>query len=718
MKTFITSVILTTLILGSMDIYAQDHTADTVDLFDLSFEKLMNLRIVSASKTAESLFDAPVTSYVITHNDIVNSGATSIPEALRLAPALIVREMANGSYDVSIRGGKDNLASHQWYYLNNSILAMIDNRVIFNYFSGGTYWQNLPVDLANVDRIEIVYGPNTPLYGPNAVDGVINIITRKGEKGNDNYGSASIQAGESLTISALGGKKISDQFEINVSLNHAIRKRMQVEYYDPVTKSFIADLSEHSDVMLASDPNLYFPNPEVASQHTGMNLNLYVKPWRNTTLTWNSGLNESAGLVGSTYLTNLQHMSNSSQNHMIKLEAGNFTVQGSLIKGRMGTYGHASAYNYNYNTWDGYLDYNLKFGKKLSLRPSLSYQNATIDDIPYSVAVGLEGIFNDKAAMYNYAASLKADYAPIKSLRVIGAIRADKFQHPDDTYLSYQGIVTYKTHEDGIVRLLSGRSYTGSFIQSTFLNWTIYEDPFFKMEVLGNKNLDLLQNNILELGYKIKAGKHLSIDASVFNQRYSNFTTAVTRVVTQGSFVPLQQAEWNVVYENISLESKQTGATLAATLLVGKIKFTPSVTIQKTHLTNYTPYYSEAHPVYAPENNLDRVTDKTSEYAPAVFGGFTLNIPVNKLNLNLSGYYYDNYKLDGLNSFDSERRAVETDIGNINGKFLLNANIGYSFSRGIKGFVNARNILGEHAREGYGTERIGTQVFAGINVEF
>ena len=718
MRTFSQTVI--TLVFCSLiaEIRAQvTDPVDSLDLLSMSFEELMNVRIVSASKNDESLFEAPVTSFVITRADIVNSGATSIPEALRLAPALIVREMANGSYDISIRGGRDNLASHQWWSLNTSILAMIDNRVIFNHYYGGTYWQSLPVDLADVDRIEIVYGPNSPLYGPNALDGVINIITRKSAGGRDSYGSATVQAGQDILFTAMGGRRLSEKLEVSLSLNHSDRKRMEVEYYDPAIQSFVTDLKQHSDTILGANPRLVYPNPETGSRRTGMNFNVFFTPSKNTTLSLNSAYNESIGLIGSTSGAIFQQNSNISLSNMLKAEVGGFTLQSSLIRGRTGNYGNMSEYNYDYQTWDTYLDYDLKISREFSLRPSVSFLNAIINDEPYSVDMGLEGLFNNKASMYNYAFSLKADYKPIQSVRIVGAVRADKFRAPDDLYVSYQGIVNYRTHKKGILRLLAGRSFAGSFIESTYMNWTPYEDPYFKFSILGNPERSLLQNDILEAGYKLQFGKNVSFDFSLFTQRYSNFAPAVTKVVKEMSFIPLEQGEWNVVFTNIGLESEQSGATLAATMLVGKVKFIPSVTVQKTRLRNYSPYYFEPHPVFAPENNIENVSDKDSNYAPDVFGGFSMNLPVAKWNFNISGYYYSQHKRDGLNSIGVNGDVIEPAIGNIQGKLLLNANVGYNISSDFKAFLNVRNFTGQKARESYGTDQIGTLVFVGVNLE-
>ena len=178
-------------------------TSTVVNTFiEMNLEDLMNVKIVSASREAEKSFDAPLTSCVITRQEMNNMGVTSIPDALRICPGIIVREVANGSYDVSIRGGIDGLPSYQFQNVNTTILAMIDNRPVFSAFQGGTFWQNLPVEIADVERIEVVYGPNSPMYGPNAVSGVINIITKKEHSTNPTTVQANIQRGVSSIMSA------------------------------------------------------------------------------------------------------------------------------------------------------------------------------------------------------------------------------------------------------------------------------------------------------------------------------------------------------------------------------------------------------------------------------------------------------------------------------------------------------------------------------------
>jgi iron complex outermembrane receptor protein len=149
------------------------------ELMQSQIDDLMRVTIVSASKKEEPLHEAPLAAAVITRDEIRASGATCIAEALRLAPGVLVREYVSGGHDIHIRGFSGIPPEGDFDTWTNTLtLVMVDGRVSYNYYDGGTFWETLPVAISDVERIEIVAGPAAALYGPNAVTGVINIITR------------------------------------------------------------------------------------------------------------------------------------------------------------------------------------------------------------------------------------------------------------------------------------------------------------------------------------------------------------------------------------------------------------------------------------------------------------------------------------------------------------------------------------------------------------
>src|SRR5688572_28073957 len=139
------------------------------DLADLDLEQLTRISVTSVSRRAEPLIEAAASLYVITQDDIRRSGATSIPEALRLAPNLHDARADTNQYAITARGFNNTLA--------NKMLVLIDGRTVYTPLFSGVFWESQDVVLADIERIEVISGPGATLWGANAVNGVINITT-------------------------------------------------------------------------------------------------------------------------------------------------------------------------------------------------------------------------------------------------------------------------------------------------------------------------------------------------------------------------------------------------------------------------------------------------------------------------------------------------------------------------------------------------------------
>ena len=162
-------LVFNVLFLASAAVGAQ--TMRVADIADLSIEELGNIQITSVSRHAERLSDAPAAIFVITREDIRRSGATRLPEALRLAPNLEVARVSASSYAISARGFNNTIA--------NKLLVLIDGRTVYTPLFSGVFWDAQDVMLEDVERIEVISGPGATLWGANAVNGVINVITRR-----------------------------------------------------------------------------------------------------------------------------------------------------------------------------------------------------------------------------------------------------------------------------------------------------------------------------------------------------------------------------------------------------------------------------------------------------------------------------------------------------------------------------------------------------------
>jgi iron complex outermembrane receptor protein len=145
-------------------------SAATTALTQLSIEELGQIEVSSASRRPERLEDAPAAVVVITRDQIRRAGVTTLAEALRLAPNLQVARITSSDYAITARGGNGPSA--------NKLLVMIDGRTVYTPLHSGVFWDAQDTLLADVDRIEVASGPGGTLWGANAVNGVINVVTR------------------------------------------------------------------------------------------------------------------------------------------------------------------------------------------------------------------------------------------------------------------------------------------------------------------------------------------------------------------------------------------------------------------------------------------------------------------------------------------------------------------------------------------------------------
>ncbi len=144
------------------------------ELTTLSLEELMKVEVTSVSKQAQPLFQAAAAIFVITQEDIRRSGVTTIPEALRMAPGIQVARLNTHRWAVSSRGFNGEFA--------NKLLVLIDGRTVYSPLFSGVFWDAQDTVLEDIDRIEVIRGPGASLWGANAVNGVINIITKKAKE--------------------------------------------------------------------------------------------------------------------------------------------------------------------------------------------------------------------------------------------------------------------------------------------------------------------------------------------------------------------------------------------------------------------------------------------------------------------------------------------------------------------------------------------------------
>ena len=179
-------------ILGGLPAARADDSSTVQNLKSLSIEQLGNIQVTTVTRHPEQLRKAASAIQVITQEDIRRSGATSIPEALRLADNLQVAQKNSHDWAISARGFNTALA--------NKLLVMIDGRTVYSPLFSGVFWDVQDYPLEDIDRIEVISGPGGTLWGANAVNGVINIVTKKASDTQGLY----VNAGGGSQLQALG----------------------------------------------------------------------------------------------------------------------------------------------------------------------------------------------------------------------------------------------------------------------------------------------------------------------------------------------------------------------------------------------------------------------------------------------------------------------------------------------------------------------------------
>jgi iron complex outermembrane receptor protein len=146
------------------------QTASPVDLTGTSLEDLMNIQVTSVSKKEQSLSKAAGSIYVITQDDIRHSGATNVPDLLRMVPGVDVARINANTWAISIRGFNSRYSG--------KVLVLVDGRTVYTPLFSGVYWDQQTMPLENIERIEVIRGPGGTVWGANAMNGVVNIISK------------------------------------------------------------------------------------------------------------------------------------------------------------------------------------------------------------------------------------------------------------------------------------------------------------------------------------------------------------------------------------------------------------------------------------------------------------------------------------------------------------------------------------------------------------
>ncbi|MEA3503616.1 MAG: TonB-dependent receptor plug domain-containing protein, partial [Bacteroidota bacterium] len=368
------------------------------DLMDLSLENLMwlvkklkvssieelykiilNPVIETASKKEEQTFNSPLSVTVISQDELANSGVLNIPEALRLVPGMIIREKTNGNYDVHIRGN-DNVPPGKYLFdsENTITLVMIDGRPVYNNFQGGIFWESLPIGIHDIEKIEVVIGPSSALYGPNAVSGVINIITKNPSQYKTTV-SANVQYGNFGTKTANAAVNLGKYKHLSarISTNYQHRDRFQDEYL------FFEDYKYHpSDSLenLIQYSDRRYPDTELALNTFGVNTYINGDFGKEIQFDLSAGTQQSKIQTIYLDLNNISLSTRESNTNYVDFRAKvkNLRTQISYDHGTQDNATGFYGYKFDVSNFNSKLEYDIK-GEHLTISPGISFSKSIFD---------------------------------------------------------------------------------------------------------------------------------------------------------------------------------------------------------------------------------------------------------------------------------------------------------------------------------------------------
>ena len=742
MKNRIGFAMLIAMMFSVLTTKAQTMENDTIDYFNMSLDDLMNIEIVAVSKKAESSFDAPLSSSIVTKEEIINSGATTIEEVFRLVPGFIVREESNGNYDLHIRGN-DNIPSGNFAFFseNSMSLVMVDGRKVFNNMNGGTFWETLPVGITDVERIEVIRGASTALYGPNAVNGVINIITKKSDDkivsvdGNFQMGNAGTKIGDFAVSNSAANNKLKTR----ISANFEQRERFTEDYYNWSTGTYTpyTELIDYITTGTTNPNDPTFSNTELAKDRYGVNAWLNYQASKKIDFSVSAGLQNSTAqtvfMEGSkTPLTTREtesfYFNTISNIHGLSIQlSGNFGTQDIYV-------GSGTTSKYDHQNIDAIVEYDYTVGN-LTLRPGVSYQHIVYDDSKY-IPEGREGsgYLNGESVLSNFAYYLRGDYAASDKLRLIAALRMDHYNKPEENYFTYQLIGTYKPNEKNLFRASFSKANRGPVMVDFYTNYNEgSQTPGASfIQYLGNDNMKLPTSNVVEIGYRGQLSKQFQVDIEGFYSVTKDFPTFEPTIIHK----PIEEGYLHLAYnyQNIDATATQLGTTASLFYVPSsKFQFKAFATVQKTQLNDFQK--KEVPMILMPdashpeggifENPVYETVDQTHKQTPSFFGGITANYhPIEKLNVFAGVNFYSkqtyehDYAYSQYHYLMSQMNPDYTGSGTaeIKANATVNAKVSYKVYKNSSVFVNARNLFNsKESQFGFADQTSGLYL-VGVNI--
>lgn len=501
------------------------QAAADAEVMDLSLEELMDVKVYSAAKKEQALADTAAAAFVITQEDIRRSGATSIPDALRMAPGVQVAQINAHDWAISIRGFNDRFS--------NKLLVLVDGRTVYSPLFSGTYWSAQDMVMEDIERIEVIRGPGGTVWGANAVNGVINIRTKHSKNtqgglvsaqgGNYQNGGSVRYGGElgqdgSYRVYAKG-KQNSDYLNSQNQNAHDQWNAGQGGFRADYALTGKDQLSFSGDIQeMAGDETINF-RPNIDSSMSQRNANVTAK---------------------------LSH----------KTEDGEWYLQSFYLTDERRSY----SMNYLIDTFDMEFQHNLQAGQRNAVTWGLDYR------LVADKLTDFNGVsFNpDSRETQLFSAFLQDQFSITDALRLtVGS----KIEHNDYSGFEYQpnARLLWKLNENHSTWTSVSRAVRVPSRSFQDMNISLYRvrlpfPPFNTMEgaIVGDAGVKSEQVTAFEWGYRGQMSQNLSFDVAAFYNIYDTLSSQYPKVIQSPGLIQ------NLSVTANGLEGESYGAELYA----------------------------------------------------------------------------------------------------------------------------------------------------------
>jgi iron complex outermembrane receptor protein len=620
-------------------------------LADLGIEELMNVSVTSVSKKAEPLADAASAISVITQEDLQRSGAKSIPEALRLVPGMDVAQLSASSWAISARGFQGEFA--------NKLLVLMDGRSVYTPSFSGVFWDVQDTLMEDIERIEVIRGPGAAVWGANAVNGVVNIITKGSQETQG--GLATLSGGSELNVAAAGryGGKINDEafyriygkYDLYDHLDHSSTSNSD-DGWNVIRSGFRVDWLPTEAVTGTLQGDTYYGEGDDQTEVEGGNV---LGRWTRT-------LSETSQLSVQAYYDR------TFRDTTMKVESR--------------------------DTADLDIQHNFAWGERQSIVWGGEYQFTS--DHLYGHSTGSDGgnsmSFDPDRLDANTFSAFVQDTVSLIQDRLALTL-GSKIEHNDYTGMEYQPSVRLAwkpTHRQTVWGAISRAVRTPNR----------YDTASTPREGGGGLtgNPDLLSEVLwaYELGYRIEPTSSLSIDLATFFNDYDRLVGIVSESdsssptsgggPTSGSSSAGDKGEDGVSTFKNNIPGYSYGGEI-------------SLTWKPVYNWRLTAFYSYIHGVFdVPESTRSVVT---------------LDAPQNQVGLRSSLDLGRNWQFDVVGRFVDEWRSQDVPA-----YFTCDARLAWSPSPRLQISLVGQNLVEDYHREASSTREIPRSVYAKVTVNF